>query len=655
MNSNLPQFPLEDSQKSRSIAPLARINNFVRSNLIGTITVTIAGSLLLTGVSTWNIWNIYNGFQSTVAKQFDLEKTSKDLVYLDEYLTMSARMLTSTGDLQWENRYNKMLPVIDSALKKLLANISTELRQEAAKNDASSAKLIEMEDKAFKLVHQGKQKEAFQILAGAEYATQKKIWSDGNNSVLAKIEKSIQQELQDYQQQLLASIAFAGATLPISIASWLLVLSAVRGYVRDRRLAIVEIEQSRSDLLELNEALAKESQIRQQQELLVREERDILQQDVGELLDVVCEIESGDFTIQAEVNDRATGLVSDTLNRLVEALGAVMSQVSNSARQVALNSQRQDRLATDVARDTSAQTKSVEWVLSLTETVRQSAHNAATQLADTDRSVISLQSAVTDGETAIATLDREIDVLQQGSDRIVQQMKALGEFVGLADKFVYDQTDIATQTQILALNASLVAARAAEQRDPRQFEAVAREFESIASQVSQLAQQTNEGLTSLEQRNTQINRVVSDVDGEVQRLGGLVTSFTHGVKQTREVFATVQSVTGDVVKAGEVVSETSQTIIRSAESTAQSIAAIATLSAQIDEQSQVARSISTEVSDLSARLLNTIQIFKLPVSTPNSLNDEGDLELLHLTATTDLNSLATESPASQQQHQYQLN
>jgi methyl-accepting chemotaxis protein PixJ len=574
--------------------------------------VTVAGSLLLTGVSTWNIWSIYNSFQSTVTKEFELQKVSGELTYGDELLTMSAKMLASTGDLKWETRYNEFVPKFDLTLKRFLAIVTPELRAEVGKTDASSAILLGLEDKAFKLVKQGKKAEAYQILTGTEYETQKKIYTDANNVVLVKVDQLIKSELANYQQQLLISIVFAGATLPILLASWSLVLAAVRDYIQDRKTAQIAIEQSQTNLLALNQALETESQIRQQQEMIVREERDILQQDIGGLLDVVCEIEAGDFTVSAEVNERATGLIGDVLNRLVEGLGLVFGQVSIEAQRVAANSQLQDNIAATVAASTSEQTQSVKQVLALTETVRQSANDAATQLADTDLALASLQTAVTTGEITIESLDRGIDVLQQGSDRIVQQMKALGEFVGLADQFVDDQTDIATQTQILALNASLVAARAAEQRDPRQFEAVAREFESIAGQVSQLAQQTNEGLTSLEQRNTQIHRVVSDVDGEVQRLGDLVNSFTQGVKQTREVFATVQSVTGQVVKAGEVVSQTSRTIIDSADSTARSISAIATLSAQIDTQSQTARSISSQMNDLSAGLISNIQIFKLP-------------------------------------------
>ncbi len=615
MSSNQSAIPAHKEQNNRSRNPLQQVKDLVRTNLIGTITVTVAGSLLLTGVSTWNIWSIYNSFQSTITKEFELQKLSGELIYQDEALTMSAKMLASTGDLKWETRYNQFVPQIDAALKKFLASIPAELRTEASKTDDSSRILLDLEAKSFKLVREGKKAEAYQILDGAEYRNQKQIYNQLNNAVLAKVDRMIESDLKSYQQQLLLTIAFAGATLPILLASWTLVLSAVRDYIRDRQTAQIAIENSQQNLLNLNQALEVESNSRREQETIVREERDILQQDIGELLDVVCDIEAGDFTVSANVNERATGLIGDVLNRLVEGLGLLLSQVSIEAQQVAANSNLQDKIAATVARSSSEQTESVNQVLALTQTVRQSANDAALQLADTDRSLGSLQTAVTDGETTIESLDRSIDVLQQGSDRIVQQMKALGEFVGLSDRFVDDQTEIATQTQILALNASLVAARAAEQRDPKQFEAVAREFESIARQVSQLAQQTNEGLTSLEQRNTQIHRVVSDVDGEVQRLGTLVNSFTLDVKQTREVFATVQSVTGQVVKAGEVVSQTSQTIINSADSTARSISAIATLSAQIDAQSQTARSISTQMNELSAGLISNIQVFKLPVKT----------------------------------------
>jgi methyl-accepting chemotaxis protein PixJ len=305
-------------------------------------------------------------------------------------------------------------------------------------------------------------------------------------------------------------------------------------------------------------------------------------------------------------------LVSDTINRLIEALGKTLRQVSVAAYRVDDNSKTQKELAKTVAQNTGKQTEEVSQMLMLTRNVRQSAQNTMQQLIVTNRSLVTLQSSVTEGQGTISDLDREIDVLQAGSDRIVQEIKTLGEFVGQTDKFVQDQGEIVTQTQILALNASLVAARAAEQRDPKQFASVAREFELIATQVSQLAQQTSEGLTSLEQRSAQIHQVVSSVDVDVQQLGGLVSTFTQGVKQASDVFATVQSVTAKAVESGSLVSTASQRILTAADSTTVAIESISSLSQEISHQSQDAQNLGDQLNILSTDLLENIQIFKLP-------------------------------------------
>ncbi|NJO51208.1 MAG: hypothetical protein HC840_19180 [Leptolyngbyaceae cyanobacterium RM2_2_4] len=205
--------------------------------------------------------------------------------------------------------------------------------------------------------------------------------------------------------------------------------------------------------------------------------------------------------------------------------------------------------------------------------------------------------------------------MQEGTNRIVQQMKTLGEFVGLADQFVQEQSQIASLTQTLALNASLVAARASEQRDPRQFSVVAREFDSIANQVGRLAQQTNEGLVTLEQRSTQIHSVVSIIDANIQNLGGLVRGFTEGVDQSKRVFSNVQVVTDETVNAGEAVTQSSRAIMTAAQSAAQVVRDIAEIATQTAGLSQRTRAQSEEMNLLSSQLLQSIDFFQLPSLT----------------------------------------
>jgi methyl-accepting chemotaxis protein PixJ len=341
-------------------------------------------------------------------------------------------------------------------------------------------------------------------------------------------------------------------------------------------------------------------------------ESEFLQKEVGHLLDVVSEVEEGDLTTQAKVSDRSTGLVADTFNRLIERLTIVLKQVVDATEQVSTGTNQQKEMAEIVAINTKEQAQAVNQVLHLTEQVERMAEGSAEEAKATTLSLQAMRSTVEQGQGAIATLTSGIEVLQEGTRRIIQQMKTLGEFVGLADQFVQDQSQIASLTQTLALNASLVAARASEQQDPRQFAVVAREFDAIANQVARLAQQTNDGLITLEQRSSQIHSVVSIIDANIQNLGGLVRGFTQGVDQSRSVFGNVQHVTGAAVDTGAAVAQSSQTIVHAAQSAAQMVRDIAAIATQTAELSQHSQNQSEAMNNLSLQLQQSIKFFRLP-------------------------------------------
>jgi methyl-accepting chemotaxis protein PixJ len=610
-----------------SSTPIHKIQQFVRANLVLVIISSIGVNLTLTGSSTWSVWNTAKDLNATFKKQDTLQGLSSDILYLDEVLTMSANMLASSGQPTWEKRYNDNVPKLDRVTAELFKNIPPSAQGDYLQLDESNKKLIVLEERSFKLAKDRKLADAAAILQGEEYGQLKKVYSQSVQSIIKQVEANTNSQIQSQQIALNWSIYLQLISLGLLAATGTGIVLAVRGYINDRQAAQNALQASQDSLQTVNLQLADESGQRQAQEQLTREENNQLQEDIGELLDVVCEIEAGNLTIQAQVNDRATGLVSDTLNRLVEELGRTLRQVSVAAQRVDTNSKVQKEMATTVAQNTSKQAEEVSQMLLLTLQVRQSAQNTMEQLVMTDRSLMTLQSSVTQGQETISNLDREINVLQSGSDRIVQEIKTLGEFVGLADRFVQDQSEIVTETQILALNASLVAARAAEQRDPKQFAAIAREFDSIATQVSLLAQQTNEGLTILEQRSSHISKVVSSVDTDVQKLGGLVNTFTTGVKQASEVFATVQDVTKQAVESGNMVSKASQQIISAADSTTLAIDSISALSQEISHQSQDAQNIGDRLNILSTDLLANIQIFKLPLVNVESTDTTKNVAL----------------------------
>jgi methyl-accepting chemotaxis protein PixJ len=589
---------------------LQKIQQFVRANLVNAIISSACLNLGLTGVATWNVWNASQNLKTTVEQQVNLQELSSRMAYLDS--AMSENMLFIPGQQLWEKRYVSNTFDLQKANSELAKELPADVKDVFERSNLSMKRLIGMEEQVAQFVKSRQLEKAAAIVLGQAYGQEKKLYIQSTQAIITKIKEDINSQIQSQRLGLDLSIALATIGLGLLAITSFGTVVAVESYIRDRQSSQEALQASQADLLIVNMSLEHEASERQNQEQLIRQENDQLQQDIGELLDVVSEIESGNLTIQAQVNDRATGLVSDTINRLIESLTKTLRQVSVAADRVDRNSKTQKELAATVTQNTGKQTAEVSQMLLLTRNVRQSAQNTMQQLVVTNRSLLTLQSSVAEGQETISSLDREIELLQSGSDRIVQEIKTLGEFVGLADRFVQDQSEIVTQTQILALNASLVAARAAEQRDPKLFASVAREFELIATQVSQLAQQTNEGLVSLEQRSSQIHKVVSSVDADVQKLGGLVNTFTQGVKQASDVFTTVQAVTEQAVESGNMVSTASQRIVSAADSTTVAIESISSLSHEIAAQSQDAQNLGDRLNLLSTDLLENIQVFKLP-------------------------------------------
>lgn len=379
-------------------------------------------------------------------------------------------------------------------------------------------------------------------------------------------------------------------------------------------------------------------------------ERELMEAEVGDLLDVVSSMEEGDLTIEAQVNDRATGLVADTLNRLREKLVEIISSVLGTAQQVAQGASDLEELARTVVLNTAEQAQSVAQGQALTAQVAVIAQRSSEQVSVANQSLQEVRNTVTSGQTAIDNLTESISVLQTGSAQIVQRMKTLGEFVGLAEQFVQDQGQIAQQTQVLALNATLVAASAVEQKDPKQFAGVARQFESIAVQVNDLATQTNQGLTVLQNRTSQIQTVVTAIDAEVQNLSGLVAGFTTGVQSSQSAFQSIQVATEEVVQIGQTITESSIEITEAAGSTASYISEIAQLADRTAELTRAARQQAEAMGNQAQQLLQGIQFFRLPASTglPTSGNYAGNAEVNAFTDSPDtsINSLVDVSTES---------
>ncbi len=599
------------------ISSPSRIQTFLQRRLVETVVFFILLNLGLAGATTWNIWNISQNLKKMVNRQTNLQAVSSRTSVLD--LNIDRNLLVVPGKPLWEKRYSDNaadLKLITEDLRKDIPKKAVDVFQQVEK---SAEKLIALEKQAFKLLKDRKLEEAATILNGNEYTEETTTYIQSVQAIIIIINDQIKSQTQAQRIALDRSILLVIASLGLLLAIGTILVLTVQGYIRDQEKSRRAIQEFQDNLLHLNEQLQEEAQLRSAQQTQIVYESETLQTDVGHILDVVCSMEEGNLTVQAEVNERATGLVSDTLNRLIESLSGIIGVVVSSAHQVTNRAAGLDKLAVETANQAQNQTRSIQQVECLIAQVNKLTINSRQQAIATTNAVQLAKTAVESGQEEMNAMVDGIDSLQEGTEEIVKRMQVLNDFVELAAQFAKDQKRVAALTRVLALNASLLSTRAVQEQDPEQFASIANEFETIAIQVNELAIDTNRSLVTLQQRTNQIQTVTSGLDQDVIDINQLVQKFTDEVNKSRQAFRNIQSVTDQVATMGAQVNDSSQDIAEVVRNTLSAIQSIGIIAQNTENKATVTREQVKDMSELAQVLLQRVEFFQLNQSTPDML------------------------------------
>jgi signal transduction histidine kinase len=219
--------------------------------------MAVVFSLLLIALGSWNAWKISRSFQGEIIGRFQLQRLSGEITHLDEVLTMSVSMAATTGDLNWETRYQKYEPALDAAIKQLIHLAPEVYGRHATQTDAANMKLVAMEKQAFTLIHQGKSDKALALLFSQPYKTQKQIYAEGIRQTTTGLDEQIQSSLRTYQKTLSQLSVFSVVSFLIVMVAWLTILGLVSEYMRHRQQAEQHLRATQFDLELSNDRLER--------------------------------------------------------------------------------------------------------------------------------------------------------------------------------------------------------------------------------------------------------------------------------------------------------------------------------------------------------------------------------------------------------------
>ena len=229
---------------------------FVASQLV---TVTVLLTLLLFLPQIWLNWQAYYNFNSITKHEFKLQTLSDEITYLDEVLTMSARMNAATGNPTWEERYRQFEPQLDIAIKESIKLAPQAYKNEDAKKiDVANQRLVTMEYESFELVKKNHKETAQLLLSNREYETQKHIYADGVAKRNRNISLELEQKVDEYYKKIFWAVLESIISLTMLIPAWLLVLHLLQQYLKAKKIAQAALEEANCRLeMQVSERTAK--------------------------------------------------------------------------------------------------------------------------------------------------------------------------------------------------------------------------------------------------------------------------------------------------------------------------------------------------------------------------------------------------------------
>lgn len=298
---------------------------------------------------------------------------------------------------------------------------------------------------------------------------------------------------------------------------------------------------------------------------------------------------------------------TETLKQAVEHLNATSERVAAAAKETSLNIDQISTTANTQKAETRNATEDVE-------TTNSAINLMLDHISDINKLSIDMESSSRESQKILEELllssrnsqETVKDISQQVmvTNESVQQIKSVTEYI----------TDIAEETNLLALNASIEAARAGE---------AGRGFAVVAEQIQKLAEQSNNSAAKIGQN---IRELVVKTEGIVQAMDIIEDTLKkqeESVDKTKKIFdelnesilnvnhkeSEMQKNIADMNQAKENVSNIIQQIAEAAEDSAFVSANAETMTGQMTEEMQGLTTLMEDLTDVANKLSENLELF----------------------------------------------
>ncbi len=448
---------------------------------------------------------------------------------------------TITGDERYLEQYDVALSSINQEIKDLRESIADDANQQR-RLDNLEPLIRERLDFAREVIELRRNKgfEAARVLtltgAGKEKTGQIR-------QVITAMENEANALLRQRSEAAAAKARITILTILVGIISSFLLLALVSLLIT-RNIAgpLKQISAAAEEIAAGNLTVTATSNHR-------RDEIGVLNQTFGQMTrslrdkaEVAEEIAAGNLKVQVKPQSDKD-LLGNAFATMVEKLRGVTGEIKEGVNVLASSASEIMASTALVASGTAETATAMSQTTATVEEVKQTAqvsNQKAKQVSDGAQKVVQVsqtgKKAVSDSIEGMKRISEQMEAIAESTVRLSEQGQAIGEIIATVN-------DLAEQSNLLAVNAAIEAAKAGEQG--RGFVVVAQEIKSLAEQSKQAT--------------TQVRTILSDIqkatNAAVMATEQGSKAVEAGVKQSTEAMGTITALTNSITESAQAATQ----------------------------------------------------------------------------------------------------